>query len=87
MPNLINAIIVGTPITYFKQISNDVFCDYGRSIRENWEYFYLVADIVLMEDTIQWTIQPLLKRIPMLSENLSLIIQGVIWVMPIMKKL
>ena len=44
VPNLINAIVVGTPITsYFKQISNDVFAITGGQLGKIGNTFYLVG--------------------------------------------
>lgn len=44
VPNLINAIIAGTPITsYFKQISNDVFAITGGQLAKIGTTFYLVG--------------------------------------------
>lgn len=44
VPNLINAIITGTPITsYFKQISNDVFAISGGQLAKIGTTFYLVG--------------------------------------------
>ena len=44
VPNLINAIIAGTPITsYFKQIANDVFAITGGQLGKIGSTFYLVG--------------------------------------------
>lgn len=44
VPNLINAIVAGTPITsYFKQISNDVFAITGGQLGKIGNTFYLVG--------------------------------------------
>ena len=44
VPNLINAIIAGTPITsYFKQITNDVFAITGGQLGKIGNTFYLVG--------------------------------------------
>lgn len=44
VPNLINAIIAGTPITsYFKQISNDIFAITGGQLGKIGNTFYLVG--------------------------------------------
>lgn len=44
VPNLINAIVVGTPITsYFKQISNDVFAITGGQLAKIGTTFYLIG--------------------------------------------
>lgn len=44
VPNLINAIVAGTPITsYFKQISNDVFAITGGQLGKIGNTFYLVS--------------------------------------------
>lgn len=44
VPNLINAIVAGTPITsYFKQITNDVFAITGGQLGKIGSTFYLVG--------------------------------------------
>ena len=44
VPNLINAIVAGTPITaYFKQISNDVFAITGGQLAKIGTTFYLIG--------------------------------------------
>ncbi len=44
VPNLINAIVAGTPITsYFKQITNDVFAITGGQLGKIGNTFYLVG--------------------------------------------
>ncbi len=44
VPNLINAIVAGTPITsYFKQISNDVFAITGGQLAKIGATFYLIG--------------------------------------------
>ena len=44
VPNLINAIVAGTPITsYFKQITNDVFAITGGQLGKIGSAFYLVG--------------------------------------------
>ncbi len=44
VPNLINAIVAGTPITsYFKQISNDIFAITGGQLGKIGNTFYLVG--------------------------------------------
>ncbi len=44
VPNLINAIVLGNPITtYFKQISNDIFANTGGQLGKIGNEFYLIG--------------------------------------------